>query len=116
MEPTIDDLIQEQEDKIAGAKALIKEHEEMQKVLTSRAGKAIFKELADAKESASKLTISANETMRNQGILGVQAVTWVNDHFNNLGREIYAAYDVIEMAELEIKILKDGNSQTAYEA
>lgn len=60
---------------------LIKEHEELYKALNSKAGKLIIKSLEEGQQSAASLTINSNTDLQKQGILGVQAVEWVKQHF-----------------------------------
>lgn len=60
---------------------LIKEHEELHKALNSKAGKLIIKSLEEGQQNAASLTINSNADLQKQGILGVQAVEWVKQHF-----------------------------------
>lgn len=60
---------------------LIKEAAELDKALGSKHGKLILKLLEEGQKAAAQLTTSPNEDLRRQGVLGVQAVVWVNQHF-----------------------------------
>lgn len=87
---------------------MIKEAAELDKALGSKHGKLIMKLLTDGKEDAAKLTVDANETLAKQGLLGVQAVVWVEKHFDYQKQlASHAASQLEQLEEAKAAILAD---------
>jgi len=81
-------------------------------------GKRLLKSFAEGKDAAAKLTINANETLQKQGILGVQAHAWIEQH-------IEYKRQIADQAQMQIDMLRDellnpepeveAESNTSYE-
>ena len=67
---------------IAACSEMVSNWEALEKALSSKQGKLILKLLGEGKDNAAKLTIHSDEVLRNQGLIGVQAHSWVEQHFD----------------------------------
>ena len=87
---------------------LIKESTELEKALNSKAGKLILKSLHEGKDSAAKLMTNANADLQKQGILGVQAVVWAEQHFD-YSKQIakQAEGQLVHLEEEKTELLSD---------
>lgn len=79
---------------------LIKEAAELDKALGSKHGKLILKLLEDGQKAAAELTTNVDDKLRHQGLLGVQAVVWVNQHLEY-------QQQLARHAEAQLKALED---------
>jgi len=79
---------------------VLHEAKEVIRFSNTRSGKALIKSFQEGRDAATHLTINANESLSKQGVIGVQAYAWMEQHLDYKRQ-------IADQAEAQIQMLRE---------